>query len=202
MTETQMRPRALIEGPVKSHRFGSVGFRLADPLAPSGCREAAGRLLKTFELEWVPDLVDDVKTIVTELVTNACKHAGQDSAYPAGSVTIYHPNKWLIIAVHDKSPYVPYRETFRGVPNPGDMAWDVAEVDPDADTFEAMAINGRGLQMVRMLAMGHCGTLQWSRDQDPVTPGKVAQVRMLLPDVQWRHTFTDPWTNRVVVGRA
>ncbi|MFC9620236.1 ATP-binding protein [Streptomyces sp. NPDC056930] len=201
MTETQMRPKVTVEGPVAVSRYGSVGFRLADPLAPSSCRHAAADLLKTFQLTWVPGLVDDVKIIVSELVANACQYGGD--AFPAGSLTVWHPNRWLVLTVHDKSPYIPYRETYRGVPNPGDMAWGVAtKAAIPGPHLSEWAEHGRGLALVRGLAAEHHGELDWARDDDPQTPGKVARVKMLLPDVQWRNAFTDPWTGRVVVGRA
>ncbi|AUG87321.1 hypothetical protein HOS59_gp57 [Streptomyces phage Rowa] len=203
MTETQVRQPYKIEGPVRHQRFGSVGFRLADPLAPQSCRYATRKLLTTFGLDGkFPHLVSDCMVMVSELVTNACEHASKGSPFPAGSLTIWHPNRWLIITVHDKSPYVPYRETYRGVPNPGDIPFGVAEREPNADAFEEMRQSGRGLQLVRALAADHCGELDWARDDDPQTPGKVARVKMLLPNVMWPHTFTDPWTGRVVVGNS
>jgi two-component sensor histidine kinase len=156
----------------------------------------------------MPDLVDDVALIVTELVTNACKHAG--NAFPAGALTMWHPNKWLIITVHDKSPYIPYRETYRGGVSPDTFAWGINDADAmDADDearrstnpMDWSATSGRGLQLVRALAADHCGELDWVRDGDTTTPGKVARVKMLLPNVQWPHSFRDPWTGRTVMGR-
>ena len=172
---------------MKTHRFGSVGFRLADPLAPLSCRYAARDLLHTFQLTWVPDLVDDVKTIVTELVTNACEHGG--TAFPAGSLTIWHPNRWLIISVHDKNPTIPYAQLrkARAGMSPAANAW-----------FE----DGRGLAVVDGLAEAHDGELTFQRDHDEWCPGKAAVVKMLLPDVQWPHAFTDVHTGRVIVGNA
>lgn len=187
MTEIQMRPRAVIEGPVDTHRYGSVGFRLSDPLAPSACRRAATELLTTFGLTWVPELVEDVETMVTELVTNACEHGG--TAFPAGSLTLWHPNRWLVIAVHDKNPKTP---------------WQALRQARQGMSLEAAGYfeDGRGLAIVHGLAQRHCGELSFDRDYDKACPGKVATVKMLLPNVQWRNTFTDPWTGRVIVGNA
>ncbi|MGY1440149.1 hypothetical protein [Streptomyces reniochalinae] len=118
---------------------------------------------------------------------------------------MWHPNKWLVITVHDKSPYIPYRETFRHGADPNGFAWGVDTADAmAADEIEQQewsAESGRGLQLVRALAAEHCGSLDWARDHDPVTHGKVARVRMLLPNVQWPHTFRDPWSGRTVTGR-
>jgi signal transduction histidine kinase len=198
--EMETRAPYKLEGPIKRERWGSVGFRLDDPTASRSCRYATKALLKTFELTWVPGLVHDAQVIVSELVSNACRYGGD--AFPAGSLTIWHPNRWLIITVHDKSPYVPYRETYRGVPNPGDLAFGVGRQDSDPHVFEEWAEHGRGLSLVRGLAANHCGELDWARDGDFATPGKVARVKMLLPNIVWPHTFTDPWSKRVIVGRA
>jgi hypothetical protein len=154
----------------------------------------------------MPDLVDDVSVMVSELVTNACRHAGD--AFPAGALTMWHPNKWLVITVHDKSPYIPYRQTYRGAVPTSSFAWGVS----DADTMLGRGVQsdpldgwdtetGRGLQLVRALAAEHCGEFDWARDQDPATPGKVARVRMLLPNVQWPHTYRDPFSGRIVNGK-
>lgn len=187
MTETQTRhlPYA-IEGPVREGRWGSVGFRLADPLAPSACRQAATQLIHTFGLAWVPDLVDDVQTIVTELVANACKHGGD--AFPAGSLTIWHPNTRLVIAVHDKNPYQPWRQLQKARTG---MSLEAAGFFED----------GRGLAIVHGLAQAHLGELSFASDDDRAAPGKVATVSMLLPNVAWAHTFWDPHKRRRVTGR-
>ncbi|MEU9560323.1 ATP-binding protein [Streptomyces fumanus] len=196
MTQTQTRrlPYA-IEGPVREGRWGSVGFRLADPLAPKACRQAAAQLLHTFRLNWVPDLVDDVQTIVTELVANACQHAA--GAYPAGSLTIWHPNVWLIIAVHDKNPHQPWRQLRRA--------------REGLTSLEAE--DGRGLAMVHALAQAHHGEVSFSSDghyREEVNEhgrkvrkplGKVTTVKMLMPNVVWPHTFYDPWRKRKITGR-
>ncbi|MGW6920888.1 ATP-binding protein [Streptomyces sp. NPDC054950] len=202
MTDTQERsaPYA-IEGPVREQRWGSVGFRLADPLAPSACRQATRQMLHTYRLDWVPDLVDDAMVMVSELVTNACRHA-KNSSLPAGSLTIWHPNTRLIIAVHDKDPYQPWRE--------------IAKADP-RDRY--LGESGRGLAMVKALAARHLGEVSVSADGDyreeplpdewaapkgrtrPVSLGKVVTVNMLLPNVAWPHTFKDPWRDRVITGR-
>lgn len=182
MTDTQVRKPYEIEGPVKRQRFGSVGFRLADDQAPRLCRFAAVAMLKRFELAWVPDLVDDVKVMVSELVTNACRHGGD--TFPAGSLTMWHPNTRLVIAVHDKNPHQPWREIGRArSQNPWLM-----------DHQES----GRGLAIVTRLAERHLGELSVDSDGDG---GKVITVNMLLPNNAWPHTFWDPWRERWVTGR-
>lgn len=170
---------------MRESRFGSVGFRLADPLAPSACRRAATQLLHTFRLEWVPDLVEDVETMVSELVTNACTHGGD--AFPAGSLTIWHPNTRLVIAVHDKNPYEPFREIGRA-----------RLINQGAGDAMRTAESGRGLAIVEALAQRHLGTLDTASDG---AGGKVVRVNMLLPNVVWSHTFYDPWRRRKVTGR-
>lgn len=188
MTETQTRrlPYA-IEGPVREERWGSVGFRLSDPLAAASCRQAAKQMLHTFRLEWVPDLVDDVTTIVSELVTNACTHGGYD--FPAGSLTMWHPNTRLVIAVHDKNPYQPWREIRK------------AQQGGMTDRAVAHFEDGRGLAIVHELAQRHLGELDVVSDGDQAQPGKVVRVNMLLPHMAWPHTFKDPWRDRWVTGR-
>ena len=46
------------------------------------------------------------------------------------------------------------------------------------------------------MAEAHLGRLEWHADGDKVTPGKVAHVGMLLPNVIWSHTYRDPWTGK------
>lgn len=139
-------------------------------------------MLDRFQLTWVPNLVGDVQLMVSELVTNACRYGGD--AFPAGSMTLWHPNKWLILTVHDKNPYQPYKE------------WNEAR---EADDWERES--GRGLLAVERLAKGQFGYFDFASDGDKACPGKVARVQMLLPDVQWPHTFRDPWSGRMVNGR-
>ena len=201
MTATTKRTAALIEGPMREERWGSVGFRLDDKTAPRECRRAAAWMMEAFGLTGpqFPDLSADVQTMVSELVTNAQRHGGD--AFPAGSFTLWHPNRWLILTVHDKGRYIPWRETFRHGRNPSGFAWGVTDMDdPDPSTWDAWAESGRGLQLVRGLAERHCGELSWARDGDPVMPGKVARVKLLLPNLCWQHTFRDPWTGRMVTG--
>ncbi|MGW2591691.1 ATP-binding protein [Streptomyces sp. NPDC001515] len=189
MTEIQTHPSAaVIEGPVRTHRFGSIGFRLDDRRAPFACRAAAAHLLREFGLTWVPDLADDVAVMVTELVTNAVLHARPLTKFPAGSLTVWHPNKWLVLTVHDKAP----RTAAVTAPHPADMSWGVGEKGRRPGAIDWSSTSGRGLSMVQALALRHCGRLDWASDDDPVMPGKVARVKLLLPDVSWPHTFIDP----------
>lgn len=182
---TAYTPQAIeIMGPVREERWGSVGFRLNDRFAPRDCRRAAIHLLKEFELLWIPKLEEAVATIVSELVTNAQRYGGD--AFPAGSLTLWHPNTWLVIAVHDKNPYRPYRELMRSRAAVDRGAWDEE--------------SGRGLGIVQTLAEEHCGELDFAGDWDRASPGKVARVQMLLPDVAWPHRFKDPWKDRYVQG--
>lgn len=176
-------PSTVVIHHVEQERRASVGFRLADPTAAAQCRATARGMLERFQLLWVPELADDVAVIVTELVTNACKYAG--GAFPAGSLTMWHPNRRLIITVHDKNPDFPPREFWRRY------------VQPRSTT----AIGGRGLPVVVALAGAHCGEFDFAWDGNREQPGKVARVNMLLPNVVWPHTYRDPWTGRLVQGR-
>ena len=183
------RTLPVIEGPIETGRFGSIGFRLKDDHSPSACRHATRDLLKRFHLTWVKStmgdvLTDDVLTIVSELVTNACRYGGD--AFPAGSLTIWHPNKWLVISVHDKNPTIPYDAWLGRGPRYG----------PNPPSWLDREEGGRGIRMVKTLAARHLGELDYAEDGDKVSPGKVARVRMLLPDVQWPHSFRDPWTGK------
>jgi anti-sigma regulatory factor (Ser/Thr protein kinase) len=175
---------AVIEGRLKEERWGSVGFRLADQQAPALCREAAREMLEAFQLTWIDGLAESVELMVSELVTNACRYGG--NALPAGSFTLWHPNRWLVLTVHDKNPYEPFRE----------LAKARRSVSPWLEE------SGRGLALVSALAAEHCGELDYSPDYDQAIPGKVARVKMLLPNVMWRHTFKDPWRDRVIQGYA
>jgi len=182
MTATQ-GAEALVEGKLDEGRWGSVGFRLDDQRAPSACRRAARYMMERFGLthRFFGELTDDVLIMVSELVTNAQRHAGD--AYHSGSFTLWHPNRWLVLTVHDKGTYVPWRETYQS----HELAWD-------AD-WEG---GGRGLALVRGLAERNLGELDWANDGDRRNPGKVARVRMLLPDLVWPHQFEDPFTGRLV----
>lgn len=169
---------------MREERWGSVGFRLDDQTAPRECRRAALRMLEEFGLTHsiFGDLADDVQTIISELVTNAQRHAG--STFPAASFTMWHPNRWLALTVHDKGTYMPLRETARAA-TLGEPSWDES---------------GRGLRLVCCLAERHCGEVDWHRDGDRRMPGKVVRVRLLLPHLWWRNTFRDPWTGRIITG--
>lgn len=173
-----------IHGPIHEERWGSVGFRLADRFAAQDTRRAARAMFKHFDLRWIAGLEDAVTTIVSELVTNAQRYGG--NAFPAGSLTMWHPNQWLIITVHDKNPHQPWRELKRSRDAIAAGKW----------TEES----GRGLAIVQSLAQEFCGELDFAHDGHIACPGKVARVRMLLPDVAWENRFTDPWTKRTVVG--
>lgn len=183
------RALPVIEGPVRESRFGSIGFRLNDEHAPASCRYAARDLLKRFHLQWVRStmgdvLTDDVKTIVSELVTNACRYGGD--SFPAGSLTIWHPNRWLIISVHDKNPQIPWDAWLGRGPRYGPNLPEWIERE-----------SGRGIRMVKELAARHLGALDYESDGDKENPGKVARVKLLLPNVQWPDSYRDPWTGKV-----
>lgn len=186
------RTMPVIEGPIEKGRFGSIGFRLRDEHAPAQCRHATRELLQRFHLQWVRStmgdvLTDDVLTIVSELVTNACAYGGD--SFPAGSLTIWHPNRHLIIAVHDKNPVIPWDAWLGRGPKygPGQPEWVQRE-------------GGRGIRLVKALAAHHLGELDYVSDDDQDNPGKVARVKMLLPNVIWPYSFRDPWTGREVNG--
>jgi anti-sigma regulatory factor (Ser/Thr protein kinase) len=158
-------------------------------------------MLTTFQLTWVPGLVDDVMTIVSELVTNACLYGGD--SFPAGSLTMWHPNTRLIICVHDKNPEQPtraLRRAYTALREQDDLrhAAYVAgrpfeEVSAWSHDFD-METSGRGIRMITRLARNHLGELDYATDGDASHPGKVARVNLLLPNVMWRNRFTDPWT--------
>lgn len=159
----------VVEGRLETERWGSVGFHRDDPRSPGMCRKVARSLLTDLELTWIPDLVDDVEIIVSELVTNACRHG---RGYPFGALTIWHPGKWLVITVHDKNPTKP---------------WDALYRDTTPDEWEG----GRGLPLVRALADQHLGEVSFAWDHNRADPGKVVRVRLLMPNVIW------PWRDRV-----
>lgn len=169
-----------------TERWGSVGFRLDDPTAPRECRRAAARMLEVFGLTQFADVASDVLVMVSELVTNAQRHAG--NAYPAGSFTLWHPGRSLFLTVHDKGRRIPWRETHRAMRyRPTSFAWGAHDMEDPAHAWEPDGETGRGLQLVHALALQHCGEFWWERDWDQENPGKVACVRLLLPNVLWRN---------------
>jgi anti-sigma regulatory factor (Ser/Thr protein kinase) len=113
--------------------------------------------------------------MVSELVTNSQRHAGD--AYPWASFTLWHPNTWLVLTVHDKGPDAPWSALRRSADDEGE--------------------NGRGLTLVKVLAADHFGEVDFESDGNKAQPGKVARVKMLLPDVDWPMPFRDPWTGRI-----
>lgn len=175
MTTAALDPPYPIHGPVAEERWGTIGFRLSDKRAAQGCRSAARWMVTSWRLDWIPDLNWVVGGVVSELVTNVLAHAKPN--YHSGSVTLWHPNRWLHITVHDKDPYQPWAELRRGFP-----AWH--------------ALRGRGLPTVQRLIEPFCGELDFAQDFDRAFPGKVTRVRLLLPDVEWGTPPPSPWTGR------
>ncbi|MFH9802783.1 ATP-binding protein [Streptomyces albidoflavus] len=185
MTATRTVP--VIEGPLKTGRWGSVGFRLNDPQAPAMCREALATMLEQFRLSNLRNgmgdyLRDDLPVILTELVTNAQRYGGD--AFPAGSFTLFHPGRWLHLTVHDKNPYRPTKEA------------RIARTHP----YQGWEETGRGLMVVQKLAEPHFGHLWYHSDGDKETPGKVAHVAMLLPNLLWSHVYQCPFTGKTRAG--
>jgi hypothetical protein len=172
--ETDVRPILTVEGPVDTERWASTGFAVDDPKAVADCRRAARWTLERWNLGWVPDIIPDTVTMVSELVTNVQRHGCE--AFDFGSFTLWHPNKWLILTVHDKAPMVPFG-TINGSRTAQDPCWET----------------GRGFHIVRSLAAEHLGEFDAVPDGDPVNPGKVLRVKMMLPDVVWGPAPRDPW---------
>ncbi|MFD5308150.1 ATP-binding protein [Streptomyces ardesiacus] len=164
-TRQEGNAHLLVQGPVHAQRWGSVGFRIDDPQAVRECRRAARWMLGEWRLTWVPELVDDVGLMVSELVTNVQRHAGD--SYPAGSFTLWHPGRRLVLTVHDKGE-LPWRSGW----------WSRAESATDWET-------GRGLALVRALAAEHIGEVDVVDDKDRARPGKVVRVSMLLPNREY-----------------
>jgi anti-sigma regulatory factor (Ser/Thr protein kinase) len=97
----------------------------ADPLSVSAVRNFVSAHL--IEHAW-PHLVDDVRTVASELATNAVLHAG--TAFKA---SLKQANGSLILTIHDDAP-----------------AWQSNGDDPDGP--EVMAAGGRGLYIVARLS--------------------------------------------------
>jgi anti-sigma regulatory factor (Ser/Thr protein kinase) len=167
--QTDELPRVVVEPGPLAERWVTFGFPTDDPLAVAECRRAARTLLVDhFRLDWVPDLVPDVVTMVSELVTNVQQHARE--AYPFGSFTLWHPKRWLILTVHDKGEMPPF-----------------SVVHGFGMRRAAWHEDGRGFDVVRALAADHLGVFDAVSDKDAENPGKVLRVKMLLPDVVWDH---------------
>lgn len=178
-TTPSLPAHQLVQGPVDTQRWGSVGFRLDDGRAAFECRRAARWMMERWKLTWVPALIDDTLIMVSELVTNAQRHAPGDGVLPAGSMTLWHPNRRLILTVHDKGR-LPLLRTWR-------------TPDSARDSHES----GRGMAIVRALAAEHLGDVDVVSDRYAPDPGKVFRVNMLLPDVVWGPAPPNPWRNRL-----
>ncbi|MFE0447377.1 ATP-binding protein [Streptomyces fungicidicus] len=185
MTATDYAPaHQLVQGPVHAQGWGSVGFLLDDASAVRHCRRAARWMLGAWGLGTVKVLVEDVELVVSELVTNAQRYAGD--AYHAGSFTVWAPGDRVVITVHDKGdlPWVTNwwtESTTEGREEWHDWVNDIA------------ATGGRGLALVRDVLSTYEGTLDVVGDQDLRMPGKVFRATLPLAERFWRARPRDPF---------
>lgn len=171
------------------------------PAEPHSAATARGFLRRRFaEWELVP-LLDDAEVALTELVTNALRHA-----HTPLEVSLSSENAMVEIAVCDGSPVFP---TLR--PERKDLDSEIAEVLAEEQTLGAvlpdddprLAIGGagpltggRGLLIVQAIAA------QWGAS--PLRDGKAVWIRTPVPD-GWPHSAgcpcaTSPQATRLASG--
>lgn len=90
----------LLEGPIDTEHWCSMGFKTTDEKAPASLRGAVQSVLWHWEVT-DRDFNSDVSLVVSELSTNAVEHTSD--AYHSASLTIWLNEGMLLIAVHDRS---------------------------------------------------------------------------------------------------
>lgn len=158
------------------------------PAEPHSAAAARAFLRRRFT-EWeLLALLDDAEVALTELVTNALRHA-----HTPLEVSLSSENAMIEIAVCDGSPVFP---TIR--PQRTDLDTDIAEVldaeetlgtvlpddDPRFAVGDAGSLTGgRGLLLVQAIAA------QWGAS--PLSDGKAVWIRTPVPD-GWPHALDCP----------
>ena len=98
----------------------------------SGAAAAARRGLVDGNGMLPPMIRDDVLLLVSELVTNAVRHAGAGPEHPL-QVQLQHGPRWVVVAVTDEGP------GFTGCPSPSEGnepgGWGLFLVDQIADRW-------------------------------------------------------------------
>jgi anti-sigma regulatory factor (Ser/Thr protein kinase) len=98
----------------------------------SGAAAAARRELADGNGTLPPTIRDDVLLLVSELVTNAVRHAGAGPERPV-QVELHHGPRWVVVAVTDEGP------GFTWCPNPSEGnesgGWGLFLVDQIADRW-------------------------------------------------------------------
>ena len=98
----------------------------------SGAAAAARRALREGNGMLPPAIRDDVLLLVTELVTNAVRHAGAGPERPL-QVQLLHGPGWVVVAVADEGPGF----TWHPSPSAGNESggWGLFLVDQIADRW-------------------------------------------------------------------
>lgn len=114
-------------GEQEAEGLGSVMPRIDVPHDASGPAQARAAVTECADRLGLDELSDDVALVVSEMVTNAVRHAA-----PPVSVEVEAAADSVVIAVHDGSPSRPTRR----------------EIDEDAE-------GGRGMLLVDLLTDEH-----------------------------------------------
>lgn len=127
-----------------------------EPAAAGRARAHARELLPAWQVP--EDVVGDAVTVISELVTNAVRHAsttaGADTArVRTCALHLRLAHHQLVISVSDTDPRPPARRVA--------AKWDES---------------GRGLELVALLCQD-----QWGFARVPGTPGKTVWARLKLP---------------------
>lgn len=134
--------------------------RLNLPLSPLAVPEGRARVAKELEGWGVAEgVIDDARLIVSELLTNAVRHADEPHLGPDGvpmelqcAVFLWLTGRGLVVAV-----------------------WDDSKHEPTPRRAGAAAENGRGLLLVEALSE------QWGFHLLKPGPGKLVYARLSLP---------------------
>ncbi|WP_328691418.1 ATP-binding protein [Streptomyces phaeochromogenes] len=142
----------LLEGPIDSEQWCSMGFKTTDHKAPASLRGAVQGLLWHWE---VTDRAfnEDVSLIVSELASNAVEHTQED--YHSASLTVWLNDGMLLVCVHDRSKKA---------------------AEPNTDF---LGEGGRGLIIVNALCSERNGYVETCPDWD--AQGKVVKAWLQVP---------------------
>lgn len=142
----------LLEGPIDTEQWCSMGFKTSDEKAPASLRGAVQVLLWHWEVT-DRSFAEDVSLIVSELVSNVVEHTRE--AFHSGSLTVWLNEGMLLLSCHDRSK---------------------KSAEPNSDFFGE---GGRGLIIVNALCAERNGYVETAPDWDG--QGKVVKAWLQVP---------------------
>jgi anti-sigma regulatory factor (Ser/Thr protein kinase) len=104
------------------------------PLAPAEAR----RFLNSLADDVPPPILDDVRLVTSELVTNSYKHAGNPPGHPIEVSVDLHPDR-VRLEVVDRSLFDPTPETSAEL---RDVKWGLVLLDRIADDWGRVSEGG------------------------------------------------------------